>query len=96
MKKIYKEVITTNEQTINLPIGAKILTAQVQGPSLCIWYLFDEAVTEKEPRYLKIYPTGCEVDSHTQNLYYIATFQWDGGALIGHLFEIIEKPEFLI
>jgi hypothetical protein len=42
MKTIYKYPIEiTDEQTVSMPIGAQILSAQMQGTQLCIWVLVE-------------------------------------------------------
>jgi hypothetical protein len=40
MKTIYKYLLEiTDEQTVSMPIGAQVLSAQMQGTQLCIWAL---------------------------------------------------------
>lgn len=74
------------EQAIQMPKGAEILCAQVQGEgAICVWALVDPKV-EKEERMIVIYGTGHPVtDLHCK---YIGTVQMDGGSLIWHVFEL--------
>ena len=87
MKKIFKyplEIIDT--QFIELPLGAEILTAQIQGDQLCLWAMVNalpEAI--KKNRRIEIIGTGYPVP--TGELKYISTFQVMDGSLIFHVFE---------
>ncbi|MGL5912788.1 MAG: DUF7352 domain-containing protein [Bacteroidales bacterium] len=86
MKTIYKYPIeVTNEQTIKLPKGAKILTIQTQRETPCIWAMIDKTEQETEEVELRVHGTGHDVpDSET--LRYIGTFQLHGGSLVFHTF----------
>ncbi len=89
MKKIFKYPLeVTDTQFVELPLGAEILTAQIQGDQLCLWAMVNtlpEAV--KKNRRIEIIGTGNPVP--TGNLKYISTFQMMGGGLIFHVFENI-------
>lgn len=89
MRQIYKYELSPNSpQSIELPEGAEILTAQGQhGRSVCLWALVDtERPTEK--RYLEVFATGepVHVDMGVERRY-IGTAQLEGGSLIFHIFE---------
>ena len=89
MKKIFKYPLEiTDTQFVELPLGAKILTAQMQGNQLCLWAIVNtlpEAV--KKNRRIEIIGTGNPMP--TGELEYISTFQVHGGSLIFHVFENI-------
>lgn len=83
---IYKYPIKlTDTQTLKLPINGEILTAQMQGDTLCLWAKVDENITGTEERIIEVFGTGHPMsDDHRR---YIGTTQMHGGALIWHVFE---------
>lgn len=82
--KIYKyPLVVTDEQTIMLPEGAKVLTLEEQYGEPMLWALVDPDA-KKEGRLVRIYGTGHEVDR--SDLRYVSTFQMHGGALVFHVF----------
>ena len=85
-KKIWKFPLKAMDQnSIEMPIGAKILTVQVQGVAICIWVLCDPSA-KKETRHFEVYGTGQEViDDGTSK--YLGTFQVANGEFVFHLFE---------
>ena len=87
MKRIYKYPLElTDTQFVELPLGAEILTAQMQGDQLCLWAMVNtlpEAI--KKNRRIEIIGTGNPVP--TGDLKYISTIQIEGGRLIFHIFE---------
>jgi hypothetical protein len=86
MKTIWKFPLeVTDAQGVLLPQGAQVLTAQLQGRSLCLWALVDPDAP-KTVRLLHIFGTGHPVHN-ADSLRYISTFQLDGGALVFHVFE---------
>jgi hypothetical protein len=76
----------TDWQIVKMPIGAKILDAQVQHGVICLWALCDENA-EKENRHIMIFGTGEVIPDDPGK--YIATVQKEGGKLIWHIFEQI-------
>lgn len=88
MKIIYKYQLEVKDNlTIELPIGAEILTVQSQRDKPCIWALVDNDAI-KENRKFKIIGTGNPIEN-LSNSKYIGTFQLYGGSLVFHLFEIL-------
>lgn len=88
MKTIYKYPLAiTDMQTILMPKGAKVLTAQLQKGELMLWAMVDtDPILPKDARLFFIYGTGHPVaDTDTQR--YLTTFQLSDGALVFHLFE---------
>ena len=88
-KTIYKYPIkVTDGQNISLPIGAEILTIQVQNEiEVFMWALVDPKV-DSEIRHIEIFGTGNPVgyDAGVSRKY-ISTFQLKGGSLVFHVFE---------
>lgn len=83
-KTIWKfRLEVTDTQTVEMPIGAKILDAQMQHGELMLWALVDPAAP-KEPRSIIIHGTGHPVGNIGEH---IATFQMNGGSLVFHAFE---------
>jgi len=89
MKKIFKYPLEiTDTQFVELPLGAEILTTQMQGNQLCLWAIVNtlpEAV--KKNRRIEIIGTGNPMP--IGDLKYISTFQMLGGGLVFHVFENI-------
>jgi hypothetical protein len=58
MNTIYKYPIEiTDEQTVSMPIGAQVLSAQMQGTQLCIWALVEVGNIDCDRR-VRIFGTG--------------------------------------
>lgn len=87
MKTIYKyELQIVDDQLIDLPLYAELLTVQMQNGRPRLWAVVDtELKTEK--RYIRIHGTGHSISS-VGVLKYISTFQMEGGSLIFHVFEV--------
>lgn len=84
---IYKYAINiTDEQVIELPKGAEILTAQLQDKILQMWAIVNPNA-EKQKRVIEIYGTGHPFPFGMAERKYIATVQKDG--LVWHIFEFI-------
>lgn len=83
---IYKYPIEiTDTQKVELPLGAEILTAQMQGENLCLWAKVDEFYTGMEERTIEVFGTGHAMSDNARR--YIGTTQMHGGELIWHVFE---------
>lgn len=87
MKTIWKFPLpVTDFQKIEMPKGAEVLSAQVQGVSLCLWAMVDPEA-ETELRGFWIIGTGHPIE-HEKNLgRFIGTTQMYNGSLIWHVFE---------
>jgi hypothetical protein len=86
MKRIYKYPIPiTDEFTLELPIGAEILTFQTQHNKPHIWALIDPE-REFETVGFRLFGTGHPVED-ADTLKYIGTTQTEGGLLVWHLFK---------
>lgn len=87
MKAIYKYCLDPIvEQTIDLPIGAEIISAQVQrgitGENICVWAIVD---TKAKKKPFKFYIAGTGHEPPT-NKKFIGTVQMMGGSLVLHIF----------
>ena len=75
--------------TIKLPKGAEILSVQTDQKDNrpCIWALVDPEA-ESEDRHFELFGTGhdiyCDIGIERK---YIGTYQYQGGAFVGHIFE---------
>jgi len=87
MKRIHKYPLVAgviDRQSISLPAGARVLTAQVQHGVICLWAEVDTDETSEELREFVIHGTGHDMLNH---LHYIDTVQLDGGYLVFHVYE---------
>lgn len=92
MNTVYKyPVPITDGFYLELPAGAKVLSFQVQGggSSPYIWVLVDTE-RPKVRRYFRVAGTGHPIENAPADLRFIGTIQLSGGALIFHLFEILQ------
>lgn len=82
MKTIYKYTVVGRNK-IEMPIGATILSVNMQGKDYCMWALVD---TERstESRYFEVVGTGWELDD---NMSYIGTFFADD--FVWHIMEVV-------
>lgn len=93
MNNIWKFTLeVTGEQTLSMPIGARILTAQVQNTQLgtkqiCLWAIVNKR-NGIEDRKFYIYGTGHNID--IKNKEYIATVQEEN--LVWHIFQPTQQP----
>lgn len=78
----------TDYQKVSMPIGARVLSAQIQNGILCIWAIVDESV-EKEEFEFEIFGTGNPY-IEKRNHFYIGTFQLMDGKFVGHLFQLLK------
>lgn len=72
---------------VEIPAGATILSCQGQESVPVIWAVVD-VDAPKTHRMFVAYPTGYEMDKISGS--YIGTYQLAGGALVFHLFEVLE------
>ena len=83
--KIFKYTLDLIDlQSLELPIGAKILSIQVQSRIPRLWALVDENA-QKEMRTFATYGTGYEVPDNPGS--YIGTYQLVDSDLVFHVFE---------
>lgn len=83
-KKIHKwQLQMADNQILEIPMNAEILSAQFQSDVLCIWALVSAHERMLENRHIFIFGTEHEID-HV-DLRYINTVQRDG--FVWHIFE---------
>ena len=86
-KTIWKYPILVQDYfEIAMPIGAQILTVQMQNGVPCIWVVVKSGIdVASENRRFTVHGTGHPVG---ENEKYIGTFQMANGALVFHTFEV--------
>lgn len=73
----------TDSQSIDMPVGAMVLSVHRQGPDLCIWALVEPS-EPMHPRVFEVHGTGNPMDASGKRLY-VGTVVV--GALVWHVFE---------
>lgn len=74
-------------QSIEMPAGATILTVQTQGGQPCLWAKVD-AAKPKTKRVFETFGTGHPIPE-THERAYLGTYQLVGGALVFHVYEVL-------
>jgi len=75
MRTIHKYALeVTDRQTVSLPQGARILTAQLHEGQLVMWAEVDDLSDDREERTVRIFGTGNPI-AHGFTLDYIASVQ---------------------
>ena len=86
MKTIWKfELVTTDYQTLRIPVEAKFLCVQVQDEVPCIWVVVDPSNPVEEYNF-RIFGTGHIFDIEMESSQYIGTYQLSNGSLVFHVF----------
>lgn len=90
MKTIWKYEFAHNalEMDLMIPIGAEILDVQIQGYSICAWFIVD-TTKKMVQRKLRIYVTGDSVPDNSGK--YVATVQMNEYVL--HIFDMGQIEE---
>ena len=68
-----------------MPVGAKLLDAQMQNGACCVWALCDQ-FNQYEERRIGMHGTGNQMPDDPGE--YVATFQTYDGALVFHVFDM--------
>lgn len=84
MPTIWKYPLNPGTTEHNMPVGATVLTVQVQRDEPVLWAMVEPSA-EQERRVFDIYGTGHGMRDAPGR--YITTFQMGGGALVWHVFE---------
>lgn len=88
MKRVYKYTLNTqDEQVLDLPMNAQLLTVGTQNGIPQLWALVDIEEERTEERKIIIRGTGHDIDEDAVKEY-IATFTMSQGRLVFHVFEI--------
>jgi hypothetical protein len=85
MKTTIWKYILGPDETIQMPKGAVILTAQEQYGEVAVWACVDPTETELTPRRFVTPGTGHDIAEGS--LQYISTVQL--GSLVFHIFEVL-------
>lgn len=85
-KSIWKfPVAIVNQQLVEMPLGAKILTTAMQGETPCLWAEVDPEETGKHLRNIHIFGTGQWMPADPS--IYIGSLMLHGGALVFHVYD---------
>ncbi len=92
-KSIWKfKLKTTDRQFITMPVGAEILTVQVQHDEPCIWALVDLDQKMESHRVIEVFGTGHTISRDNKGeRKYIGAYQLEGGVFVGHVFELLKS-----
>lgn len=86
METIWKfELEVTDEQSIEMPYGAEILSVQWQRDKLCVWAMVSPTTLSKSNRSFVIFGTGHSIPDNL-NAQFLGTVQ-DNFGLVWHVFE---------
>lgn len=86
-KGIFKyETYLTDRFELDMPVGAEILTVQVQNGRPFLWALVSPD-SPKVQRSFRLIGTGHPVEDTISKESYIGTYQVGGGRYVFHLFE---------
>lgn len=89
MKTIYKYPLKIQDkQTVSIPMGAQILSVQVQDEVVCLWALVDPELPKKEFEF-QMLGTGHDASHINANYLHIGTVQLDDGNLVFHVFRYL-------
>jgi hypothetical protein len=80
----------TDEFTLQMPQGARVLHVDMQHDIPCLWALVD-ATRPKTSRSFRVVGTGNPFRD-ALNLRHVGTFQMMGGGLVWHVFEPTSAP----
>lgn len=93
METVYKYKLSKDlTQTIEMPVGAQILTCQIQHGVPVLWAKVNTRMMATDFRKIVLAETGDEISHEYKELIYISTIQLFEGAYILHVFENITQP----
>jgi hypothetical protein len=88
MKSIYKYTLrATDEQVVELPYGARILSVANQRENMCLWALVNTEQARTERRIIVIKGTGHSAEDIMSNDIFLGTVLLHNGDLVFHVFE---------
>ena len=88
MKTIWKFKLEP-ECTVKMPAGAEVLSVREQGHHIYAWALVDDQALPEERHFIGI-GTGHEVPTG-EPLKFLGSAHLDDGALVFHVFEVLER-----
>jgi hypothetical protein len=80
---IWKYLLESHHASIEMPQGARILTVQMQGDTVCLWACVDPNAPQVARRFVAL-PTGAYAEDISQQSY-LGTVQRSG--YVWHVFE---------
>lgn len=86
MKVIYKYPLSNPFTRLDLPWGAQVLTAQMQGDQIVLWALIEQDEVRMVPRSFAAVNTGASFEI-SDSLKYINTVT-SGNGIVWHVFEV--------
>ena len=87
MQTIYKyELEVVDDQVLMLPLGAQILTVQLQYGKPVLWAVVDLPKRALLPVTIKTYGTGIATHDNLDRADYVGTYQLNEGHLVFHVF----------
>ena len=85
--KIFKyELDITDKQHRSMPLGARVLSVQMQHNKIMVWAVVDPDAVYV-PRTFHMYGTGHDVPDDYEKYKYLATVQNASGDFVLHVFE---------
>ncbi len=78
---------TVDQQVVEMPANAQVLTLQMQHGSPHIWAWVDSAAPKRKRLFITV-GTGRPLPPFAATSVYRGTYQLDGGALVLHVFEV--------
>lgn len=87
MNTIYKYQLDGPYTVLTLPVGARVLTAQLQGERLVVWALIDSSEIRTAVRHFAACNTGGSFE-FPGKLDYLATATSENG-VVWHVFEVV-------
>jgi hypothetical protein len=87
MKTIYKYIIRHDRLKIQMPKGARLLTAREQANEICVLAEVDTEEPTKQ-RHFQVFGTGHPMhEGMDTSREYVGTAHLEGGALVFHVYE---------
>ena len=95
MQSVYKYKLTmAGNFELRMPVGAKLLTVQVQCGHPCVWAMVD-TTGKMATRKFALRGTGHQCEPEVVGAAFVGTFQLNDGEFIGHLFDLGESGRCL-
>jgi len=86
-QKIVWKFVLDLQAELEMPVGAQILSVREQGQDVCLWALVDPDAPKMKRGFL-MFGTGYPIPD--MPLQFLGTAHLHGGALVCHVFEIVE------
>jgi len=96
-KVIHKQIVDLpslkDVVSLEMPMGAEILSVDNQHEMLAFWYMFDESEDRKEMNHFRIAGTGHKITDTPGFIFtHLGTVKFQDGYLVFHVFGISEPP----